>query len=255
MTNNKTSFFAHIKLILAPPNKTWETPEMEYHSAYRYIIENTGHIAIAGATGSGKSVLIRELIRYLLHSSPTKTNLILIDPKRVDLVKYKKLPHCIFYANDDLRAKYAIDFAICKMRQRYRKMERAGMEQWNGSDIFVFVDECADLLSGEYAKEIKKYLIEIARLGRAAKVRLIMATQAPSRKTLPAEIIQNCDRIALRCFDAIESRQILGTKGAESLPPYGRGILRVKSNLFGFDVDMTDQEDHQRIIDHWINQK
>lgn len=236
--------------------KCYVTPKMEIYTAHRRIWDESGHLVVAGSTGSGKSVLIRELIRYGLHEMPNKENFVFCDPKRVDLVQYKYLPHTIAHSKTPEEIIFSLQYVISVMRSRYREMERNGQTQSDKARINVIIDETADLLTGQKeSKQIKADIIELCRLGRAANIRVIMATQSPSRKTLPAEIVQNCDRVALRCFDSIESRQILGQAGAEELPPHGVGLLRVGSNVLRCALPMTPPEEHRRVIDWWNAQK
>lgn len=230
--------------------KYWKTPGGLCFENYEQIA-NGGHLVIAGATGSGKSTVLRELIYTFLLFSPSKEMLMLIDPKRVDLRAFRDLPHIVEYANTPATTVESLNRAVGIMRARYSHMERLGLCESEEPRINVIVDEVADLLSGTNAKEIRSKLIEIARLGRAARVRLIIATQAPSRKTLPAELVQNCDRLALRCFDAIESRQILGISGAEFLPQYGRAIYRRGSQLFQTELKMLPKEEAEKRISYW----
>lgn len=236
--------------------KTYISPDMEIYQAYRRIWDESGHIMIAGATGSGKSVLIRELIRYGLHSCPSEEQFIFCDPKRVDLFQYANLPHTILYCDTTEKISCALDTAALRMRSRYKDMKRNGQTKSDAARINIIIDETADLLTGQKeSKQIKEKIVELCRLGRAANIRLIMATQSPSRKTLPAEIVQNCDRIALRCFSPIESRQILDQTGAESLPAFGVCLWRVGSSIYRCEIPMMPDKEHKRIIELWNAQR
>lgn len=249
------SLFEKILSLFDRP-KTYVLPDMEVYQAYRRIWNESGHIVIAGSTGSGKSVLIRELIRYGLHGCPSDEQFIFCDPKRVDLFQYANLPHTISYNNTPEKIEGALSFAVWRMQSRYKDMKRNGQTKSDAPRINIIIDSLADLLTEQKeSKQIKNEIIELCRLGRPANIRLIMATQAPSRKALSAEIVQNCDRIALRCFSPIESRQILGQTGAESLPAFGVCLWRVGSSVYRCEIPMMPEEEHRRVIKWWNAQQ
>ena len=79
--------------------KVWINPAGEIYTLYKDMLKQP-HLLIAGATGSGKSVVIQGIIYTALYSSPAKMQLVLIDPKRVELVKYKTLPHTLYYSSE-----------------------------------------------------------------------------------------------------------------------------------------------------------
>lgn len=180
------------------------------------------HLLIGGSTGSGKSVLINGIIHTLLHFPPENKQMILIDPKRVELKEYKKCKHTLLYATEPQEAVKALKGGIRLMDKRYRRMSGKRSTE---AHIYIIIDELADLL--QQSKEVESLITTIARLGRAANIHLILATQSPNRRVITAEIKTNMtSRIALRCEEAIESRQIINQKGAESLPQYGYGLYR-----------------------------
>jgi len=123
---------------------------------------------------------------------------------------------------------------------------------YDGKPLYVVIDELADLVSNKKALEL---IIKIGRLGRAAQVHLICATQDPSRKTLPAALMQNfTTTVALRCRSAIESRQIIGIPGAEKLPKYGYGIQWDAEGTHNIDIPLTDErmlEEQIREVTFW----
>ena len=181
-----------------------------------------GHTLIAGITGSGKSVLINRLLCDCLATSPGSYEFILIDPKRVELQAYKQTKQCLKYASEPAKIVAALDFAIQVMESRYKYMQARGQKEYQYQALLVVIDELADLMTTN-RKECLPRLQRIAQLGRAAKVYLLAATQSPSRKTIPAELVLNFqNRVALRCAFPIESRQIIGSDLACGLPQYGQ---------------------------------
>ena len=202
------------------------------------------HVLIAGATGSGKSVLLNSLLYSITALKvPRTASLVLIDPKRVELYPWKDTAFCVGYADRAETALNLLDRVDATMEKRYTEMQAAGELMYSGSDIYVVIDELADLLL-LYPREFIAPLQHIAQLGRAARIHLIACTQSPSRKTLPAAIVLNMThRIALRCDSAIESRQIIGQAGAELLPRHGTAILKEPGRIVTFDVPMTSPEE------------
>lgn len=184
------------------------------------------HLLIAGTTGSGKSTFIDCLLDCLAITRNYKnTDLVLIDPKKVELSQWKNSPFCIAYA-DNQRQTAAVLEKICDiMDNRYKEMQCKGEKLYSGNEMYVVVDELADLLLSTdrvNAKNIEIYLSRLAQLGRAAKIHLILATQQIRRKTLPNAIIANIPaRIGLRTIDGLESKMIIFKPGCENLPLKG----------------------------------
>lgn len=216
-------------------NFTWRTPEGEYSSFYMNCLKQP-HLLIAGMTGSGKSVVLNGIIYNALYNAPCETAFILCDPKMVELSRYEKLPHVLRYADTLQGIADALKYGHSLMMNRFQRMKAAGIVETVERDIYIIVDEFADLITrnpGE-PKEIARlkascdsFVESIGKLGRAAHVHLILATQSPDRKTIKPHIVQNMTaKIALKCESDIESRQILGVKGAETLPRYGEAYYK-----------------------------
>lgn len=217
---------------------------------YHEII-NGAHTLIGGSTGCGKSVLIDTIMYHILTEKPY-ARLILIDPKRVSLVKYKGLPYVgAAYACEYSTAKMWLEIQIGIMMDRYQKMQDNGEVMYDGNDTYIVIDELADLLTmPDSRKGIQPLIQRIAQLGRAAKIHLICATQCPSRKIIPAEITLNfTEKIALRCDTAIESKQLIGDRGAEKINEYGKALLRMKGRVYDLAVPKIDDKTLQELID------
>lgn len=200
-------------------------------------ILSSPHTLIAGTTGSGKSTCLNTIICQALQEDSRTTKMVFIDLKRVEFAKYRSVPHCIRMVTDPEEVVFTLDAITEEMEYRYRAIP-PGTYQSLEPDIYVVIDELAYTLQ---LKGALARLTDIGRLGRAANIHLICATQDPSRKTLCSQLMQNFTNVlALRCRSAIESRQILGVAGAESLPPRGRGIYQ---NAFGnknIDIPFID---------------
>ena len=192
------------------------------------------HILVAGTTGSGKSVLIHNLVLSLIYKySPEELKFIFIDPKRVELTLYENIPH--LYAQPITGAKeamQALNWAVLEMEKRYEKLE---VEKCRGIDAFnkvvkpidrmpylvIVVDELADLMQS-YPKEIEKAIVRIAQKSRAVGIHLILSTQRPSVNVLTGLVKANIPvRTALQVSSQIDSRTIIDMPGAENLSGNG----------------------------------
>ncbi|MBQ4238630.1 MAG: DNA translocase FtsK, partial [Ruminococcus sp.] len=216
-------------------------------------ILNQPHTLIAGATGSGKSVLINSLIYTALFDSPNKTQLILIDPKRVELIDYKPLPHTMAYGSEPREIAKILKQAVALMDRRYADMQKRHIKHYDGSDIYIIVDEFADLMTTQ-KRETLPTLCRIAQLGRAAGIHLILATQRPTRDIINGQIKVNIDsRVALRCPTKQDSRNIINTGGAELLPRYGSGYYLTPDTMTPVlvNIPMTDPAEISNIISYW----
>lgn len=230
--------------------KEWTTPEMTYYTLYADMLQQP-HLLIAGATGSGKSVVINALIHTALKNSPAQVEFILLDPKRVELMDYKRLPHTLRYASEPAEMIQALEHAMWVTEKRYRGMQRLGLKKYNGGDLYVIIDELADLMTTN-KKQVQPLLQRLCQIGRAAKVHVIAATQCPLASVIPTAIKVNFDaRVGLRTRSKQDSRNILGVPGCELLPRYGQGYYMTPEGLTLYQIPMYDQEDIERVLNHW----
>ncbi len=208
--------------------KSWNINNRLAPALYNDLLDQK-HLLIAGATGSGKSVVIEGMLFCLAYSNlgdvPGGKNCILIDPKRVELSQWKKIPHCIGYASEPGAIVNALLDLMGICESRYIQMQSEGIKKYNGSDIYLFIDEFADLMTTN-KKETAPIIQRLAQIGRAANIHIVLATQTPISKILPTEIKCNFDaRLGLRTRSAQDSRNILDMAGLENLPPFGKGFL------------------------------
>lgn len=198
---------------------TWNTPGGSAPNLCLDILQQP-HTLIAGTTGSGKSVLMNATIYTALYKAPSQVHFVFIDTKYTEQRIYKNLPHTIRYVDNSDDANQLLAAVLQETRNRAKRAAARGLKQSDEAHLYVFIDELGDLLFSNH--ETAHTLGQIAMIGRAANVHLIAGTQCPNRKTLSAEFAANCTaRVGLRCRDAIESRQIIGTKDACSLPFVG----------------------------------
>jgi len=197
------------------------------------------HLLIAGTTGSGKSVCINTIILSLLYKyTPEKCNLILIDPKMLELSAYEGIPHLLCpVITESKKATAALGWAVKEMESRYKLMTSVGVKNIDGYNskrklhmpyIVVIVDEMSDLMLIA-GKEIENYIQRLSQMARAAGIHIIMATQRPSVDVITGTIKANFPtRISFQVSSKIDSRTILGEQGAEQL--LGKGDMLFMSS-------------------------
>jgi len=196
------------------------------------------HLLIAGATGSGKSVTIHAIITSLLfRNSPENLRYIMIDPKRVELTLYNKIPHLLTpVITDAKKAILSLKWAAKEMDRRYNILEKCsvrdvdsyhktilapaikkGEEVETMPYIVVVIDELADIMQ-TYPRELESGIVRLAQMSRAVGIHLMLSTQRPSVNVITGLIKANIPgRIALQVASQIDSRTILDQGGAEKL--------------------------------------
>ena len=247
----------------APTGKVWDLFE---------DMLNQPHLLIAGATGSGKSVAINGLLNTLLYRLPTDegrddgpdgAQFILIDPKRVELAAYAELPHTLAHAAGFNPTAWleALNKAVKIMDDRYCYMERKRIKMYDKGDLYVVIDEWANVYKNG-GKEAYRAVLRLISEGRAAKVHLIMATQVPKANIIPTEIRENFSaRLCLFTNNAAQSRVIMDENGCEDLPDpktagYAQGfyVLPGKGNNQLCTIPYVKEDEINRNIDWCLNQ-
>lgn len=188
------------------------------------------HLLIAGATGSGKSVLVHGLLMSLLYrNSPATLRLLLVDPKRVELPLYNGISHLLSpVIIEPEKTINALRWAVAEMDRRYellsaaRKRDLAGYNVGKRPEealpnIVIVVDELADIMA-RHAREVENAVIRLAQIARAVGIHLVLATQRPSVDVITGLIKANItSRVAFKVASAVDSRTILDAAGAEKL--------------------------------------
>ena len=200
-------------------------------------VEKMPHLLIAGTTGSGKSVCVNSIIVSILYrAKPDQVKFIMIDPKKVEFMKYENIPHLLVpVVTDPRKASGALGWAVSEMLKRYQAFSDTGVRNIEGYNAFVkkhkdmepmprvviCIDELADLMMAA-PKEVEDSICRLAQMARAAGMHLVIATQRPSVDVVTGLIKANISsRIALKVSSQIDSRTILDTGGAEKLLGYG----------------------------------
>ena len=239
-------------------------------------LATTPHLLIAGATGSGKSVCINTLIAsLLLTQTPEQLQLIMIDPKRVELTPYNGIPHLQQPVITDTQQVPLILNQITElMQQRYQILEAAGVRNIaayhklitntnTNSDtnslpppmpyLVLIIDELADLMLAK-GDHIETQLVQIAQLGRAAGIHTVLATQRPSVNVVTGILKANIPtRIAFAVASGTDSRVILDENGAETL--MGKGDLLLSESGPNYprrgQGALVSDDEIDRIVQHW----
>lgn len=194
------------------------------------------HLLIGGATNAGKSIGLASLIMSLLmRNTPKDVRFVMIDPKRVELTLFDRIPHLMCPVIKDVKEAPGVLRAVWReMDRRYDKFSEAGVRNidgWNEKASFqdkmpyivVVIDELADLMI-QAAAEVETSICRLAQLARATGIHLVIATQRPSVDVITGTIKANiASRIAFTVSSQIDSRTILDQKGAEDL--IGRGDM------------------------------
>lgn len=193
------------------------------------------HLLIAGATGSGKSIMINSLLTSLLYrNSPADMKLILVDPKRVELGLYNDIPHLLTpVIVEPEKCISALKWAVAEMERRYKLLAEKGnrnIAEYNNEHkeeampyIVIVIDELADLMVLA-AADVEGLIVRLAQMARAVGIHLVLATQRPSVDVITGIIKANIPaRLAFSVASQIDSRTILDQMGAEKL--LGKGDM------------------------------
>ena len=198
------------------------------------MVERAPHMLVAGATGSGKSVCLNDIIISLLYQNgPDDLKFIMVDPKRVELSVYAGIPHLlippIVKADEAINA---LKWAVREMERRLDHLSKFGakdIDSYNAKSkermprIIIVIDELADLMS-QNKRDVEAVIVRIAQMARAAGIHLILATQRPSVDVITGTIKANIPtRLAFAVASQVDSKTILDVGGAEKL--LGRGDM------------------------------
>jgi S-DNA-T family DNA segregation ATPase FtsK/SpoIIIE len=229
------------------------------------------HALVAGTTGSGKSGSINAMLcSVLMHASPNEARLVLVDPKRVELNHYERLPHLLtpVVTNPRLAANVLANL-IGEMESRYSVMGEArtrNLAELNRvrvkagepplPHILCVIDELADLMMVAPA-DVEDSIIRLAQKSRAVGIHLVLATQRPSTDVITGTIKVNIPaRIAFSVASQVDSRVILDQGGAETLLGQGDMLFRPvgTSRLQRLQGAFVTEDEIARISAHWARQ-
>lgn len=207
-----------------------------------YDIEKAPHMLIAGATGMGKSVCVNDILMSMLcKATPEELRLILIDPKRIELLEYDNIPHMLMPVVTDMNeAIDALSWACREMDRRYECLAASGVRDIGSynervknnptlgetmSRIVIIIDELGDLMATARNKA-EELIARLTAKARAAGIHMIICTQRPSVNVLTGVIKANIpSRLCCKVSSSVDSRVVLEQDGAERLVSCGDALF------------------------------
>jgi S-DNA-T family DNA segregation ATPase FtsK/SpoIIIE len=233
------------------------------------------HLLMAGRTGTGKSVCLNAMILSILMTKrPDEVKMILIDPKKVELSQYKRIPHLMHPVVTDMkRAESILAWACEKMDERYEFLRRAEVRNISAYNrlgaeeiyrrlapedeeerkriptfmpyIVIVADELAEMMMTA-EKEVEQHIVRLAQLARAVGVHLILATQKPVVDVVTGLIKGNLPaRIAFQVTNRSDSRVVLDEMGAERLLGNGDMLFLIPGTSHIIRAQGTFVSDHE----------
>ena len=234
--NENNNALVHLSTVDLPQQDTFQFVAgiTEQNEQLNISLETMIHGLIAGTTGSGKSVFIKNLLYTLcVSNSSDKLAFAIIDKKRT-LNFFNRIPYSLMVGNTDKEAVYILKRFQDEMYRRYSELQKLGLEKNNGQfkKWVLVVDELADLMLTDLKEEIEKHLVSLCQLGRAAGIHCILCTQTPRVAVVSGLIQANTPtKMIFKTASIKESVLCLGHKGAEELLGNGDCLIKLPDRV------------------------
>lgn len=204
-----------------------------------FDLKTTPHLLVAGQTGGGKSMLLKNILLCLLRHQNVEISI--IDPKAgASFAEFTQIKNLEILGTD--KAGERIESFVLEMESRYERKSKGESFESMPYRVLI-VDELSDLIKQN--KEIEPHLIRLAQKAREARIHLVLATQRPDSATLSGSLRSNVpSRIALKVQKSTESKIILDEAGAEKLTGYGDMLIK-----------LGDSSSLQRIIGIYLTEE
>ncbi len=226
-------------------------------------IKKLPHLLIGGSTGTGKSILLHNIIlSTLLNKTPDEVKLLLIDPKFVEFVCYRGIPHLLQPTITDVEeGTKMLSWAVEEMERRYKILSDAKVRtnrEYNDKigavelpDILIIVDEVGDIIAYD-PPMAERSIIRLAQKAKNIGIHLIISAARASADTLSGLIRANIPaRVGFQVQSQIESRVIIDRPEAEKL--LGRGdmlfVLPNSIKPIRLQVPYVSIEESNRVIE------
>jgi DNA segregation ATPase FtsK/SpoIIIE, S-DNA-T family len=247
-----------------PFQKGWVVPLGKNEKGWHFHdFDKTPHCTISGTARFGKTVMLKNMMTYLIEHHPDDAEFIIIDLKGgLEFKKYRDLKQVIEVASDPTEAFEALRIVHMIMEQSMAEFKKNG---WTNivdtplrKRLFIIVDEGAQLAPDKFMTKAQKDMLaacqytlaEVARVAGALGMRLIFCTQYPTSDTLPRQIKQNADlKVTFRLPAGYASMVAIDDYGAEELPSdiKGRAIIKTHEKKIVQVPYITDDEMMKRL--------
>lgn len=240
---------------------TWSVPigAVRNGDIIRHDFDKDKHLIIAGATGYGKSAILKLITTTLIDQQPQNAEFTLIDLKGGSAFhRFRDCEQVKYYSRDPGEAEKVLQAVQIDMNESFLKVVDNGFEDVKEAKIkkrhFIIIDEAADLVEYNTAMDI---ITDIARRGRSAGYYLVFCTQYPTAQVIPSQTKRNI--IARLCYVVdtdTASRVVLDEGGADKLPDVpGRAIYKNNIKRFTVQSPFITNEEIKNRIEPYIKEK
>lgn len=260
------------------------------NNVFAFDLAEAQHLLIAGATGTGKTIAIYDIMLSLLFKkSPSELQFVLMDPKCAELTKFAPLAKWFLASiegtNDDnavvtdcgaaIKTLYSL---VKEQENRYALLMDAGAsgikeynEKFNAGlldvnkeiqeglhhhylpFIVIIIEEYGDLMI-QGGKKIETPIARVSQLGRGVGLHLVLTTQRPSIRVVTGVIKANFPtRIAFRTQSAIDSRTVMDAKGAEELIGRGDALYSDGLNVVRLQCAYVEDDEVDAVVNHIVS--